>query len=162
MAKNEEAVKANGSNGEEVKKSNKSVLFIIVIALIAGIAGSTYLILHNSTLSKALVEKSQEQQEFQNVALDEFIINLSDTGYRRYLKTSLVLEFNVKEIASEVDKNNYKIRDAIINLLASKSFEDIKTEEGKTKLKKELVEEINQHLVKGKIKNLYWTEFVIQ
>lgn len=162
MAKNEEAVKANGSNGEEVKKSNKSVLFLIVVALIAGIAGSTYLILHNSTLSKALVEKSQEQQEFQNVALDEFIINLSDTGYRRYLKTSLVLEFNVKEIASEVDKNNYKIRDAIINLLASKSFEDIKTEEGKTKLKKELVEEINQHLVKGKIKNLYWTEFVIQ
>jgi flagellar FliL protein len=55
-----------------------------------------------------------------------------------------------------------QLRDVVLLLLSSKTLEEIQGTEGKIILRRELVLRINQVLQKGKIRNLYFTEFVIQ
>jgi flagellar FliL protein len=50
----------------------------------------------------------------------------------------------------------------ILLLLSSKTLEQIQDIDGKIALRNELVSRINQALQQGRIKNLYFTEFVIQ
>ena len=55
-----------------------------------------------------------------------------------------------------------QLRDGILLLLSSKSMEEIQGIEGKIALRSELVMRVNQILKQGKVRNLYFTEFVIQ
>ncbi len=54
------------------------------------------------------------------------------------------------------------MRDAILTLLSTKHYRDIATAEGKTALRQEIKEKVNQLLVNLKAKNIFFTEFVIQ
>ena len=62
----------------------------------------------------------------------------------------------------ELDTKKPAIRDTMISVLSSKTFEEISTAKGKENLKNELVERINESLVDGKIVNLFFTDFAIQ
>lgn len=56
------------------------------------------------------------------------------------------------------------IRDAIIHVLASKKVQDVITNEGKERLKEELIEAINESLSLSEdpVVNIYFLEFIIQ
>jgi flagellar FliL protein len=47
-------------------------------------------------------------------------------------------------------------------LLSSKTFDDIATFRGKTKLRNEITSRLNAFLVPGSIKKVYFVEFVVQ
>jgi flagellar FliL protein len=47
-------------------------------------------------------------------------------------------------------------------ILPTKRFEDINTVQGKKSLRFEVMETINAYLLKGKITNIYFKEFVVQ
>jgi flagellar FliL protein len=47
-------------------------------------------------------------------------------------------------------------------MLSSKTYDDIKTLEGKFQLREEIISILNQHLNSGKIKNVYFTDFIVQ
>jgi flagellar FliL protein len=59
-----------------------------------------------------------------------------------------------------------QIRDAILWLLSSKTSEQLLSQEGKTQLRTELIKALNKVLKKKKlkkpVKNLFFTEFLIQ
>ena len=65
-------------------------------------------------------------------------------------------------IKKELAQRNPQLRDAILLILTSKSFEDIFRPEGKLRLKNELISRINQSLPDAGIRSLYFTEFVVQ
>lgn len=94
--------------------------------------------------------------------LDPFIVNLSDPTGNRYLKVKLALDLSSKALADEVQKKIPRIRDAVLLLLSSKSFNEIASVEGKLKLRSELLHRINQALTKGRVSTLYFTDFVVQ
>ena len=50
----------------------------------------------------------------------------------------------------------------VISLLGSKSFEDVRTIEGKNFLREEILLRVNALLVTGKAKRVFFTEFVVQ
>jgi len=54
------------------------------------------------------------------------------------------------------------LRDIVIGIMSSKTVEEISTTRGKDKLKGELMTGLNEVLVDGYIKNLFFTDFVIQ
>ncbi|CRF47642.1 Flagellar biosynthesis protein FliL, partial [Helicobacter heilmannii] len=54
------------------------------------------------------------------------------------------------------------IKDTIIEILSSKSIEEISTLKGKNKLKEEIRNNINSFLIDGYVKNIFFTDFVIQ
>ncbi len=95
--------------------------------------------------------------------LDQFIVNLlSSGGGKRYLKTSVGLELSIQNMQTELDTKRDVLRDTIITILSSKTFEEVQTAKGKQKLKEELMERLNEFLVDGRVVNVFFTEFVVQ
>ncbi|MBW1708851.1 MAG: flagellar basal body-associated FliL family protein [Deltaproteobacteria bacterium] len=95
-------------------------------------------------------------------SLQPFIVNLVDPNVQRYLKIKLELELNNKIVQSEIDLRMPQIKDSLLILLSSKSFSDIKSVEGKMRLRMEIIGRINSFLSDGRVKNVYFTEFVVQ
>ena len=96
------------------------------------------------------------------VPLDPFVVNLSGTQGKRFLKVAVTLELSSPEVNAEVNENLQKIIDSILILLSSKTFENVYSIQGKFKLKDEITTRINRFLVLGHVKDAYFTEFVIQ
>lgn len=94
--------------------------------------------------------------------LDLFTVNLLSESGRRYLKVEMNLELEGEELAIELEKKKPVLRDIIIRILSSKSLEEISTAKGKESLKEQIVSELNKRVKDGKIKNVYFVDFVVQ
>lgn len=94
--------------------------------------------------------------------LDTFTVNLLSESGRRYLKVEMNLELEGEELSPELDTKKPIFRDIIIRILSSKSLEEISTIKGKEKLKEQIVNDLNMRLKDGKVKNVYFTDFVVQ
>lgn len=93
--------------------------------------------------------------------LPEFVVNLSDPAGKRYLKLGMEVEVNA-DVSREITAQSAKIRDAVIMLLAGKSFTDVSTPEGKILLKAEVAARLNQILGAQRVVRVYFTDFVVQ
>jgi flagellar FliL protein len=107
------------------------------------------------------------------------IVNLIDPTGRRYLRAGIVLEFAPKDLRYYVmtaeekkvflDEFNAEItgilpviNDIIITSLSTQTFESVYTAEGKEKLRKQIMDTINQQLPEQRVIFVYFTEFVVQ
>ncbi len=95
-------------------------------------------------------------------SLDAFIVNIGDGDRDRYLKLKADLELTNDTVAEEIDQRLPQIRDLVISLLGSKSFDDVRSIEGKDLLREEMLRRINALLVTGKARSVFFTEFVVQ
>ena len=98
----------------------------------------------------------------QTFDMDPFVVNLNEPGGKRYLKAKVGLEFVEEEVRLELTARTHQLRDVILLHLTSKSLEDIQSVDGKIELKKALIQRINQVIKKGKVRNIFFTQFVIQ
>ena len=94
--------------------------------------------------------------------LDTFVVNLQEKEGERYLKVSVKLEMDNDVLSRELTNRTPQLRDTIISLLSSKSYEEISSLSGKQVLKSEIKARINRLLNTGKIQRVYFTEFVVQ
>ena len=94
------------------------------------------------------------------IPLETFLVNLSGSRGRKLAKINMELEVNNDEVQEEIDKLKPKIRDIIIIILSSKSYAQVSTKEGKDTLRSEIRDQVNLFLTKGRIKRVYFTEFI--
>ncbi len=94
------------------------------------------------------------------VPLETFIVNLSGSKGRRIAKVNMELELEGEQIQEEIEKRKAQIRDIIIIILSSKTYDDVSAREGKDGLRTEVKDTVNAFLTKGKITNVYFTEFI--
>jgi len=92
----------------------------------------------------------------------QFVVNLLSESGNRFLKVAIDLELSDVKLQPEMDHKKSLIRDIIIRTFSSKTFEEISTLKGKDKLKDEVLEKINENLSDGQVKNIYFTDFVVQ
>ena len=97
----------------------------------------------------------------QVLPLPPITVNLSDPGGRRYLKLGMEVEVNA-DVSEELKAQNARIRDAVIMLLAGKSYADISTPDGKVLLKAEVAARLNQILGAQRVIRVYFTDFVVE
>jgi flagellar FliL protein len=95
-------------------------------------------------------------------SLGTLIVNLADEGGKRYLRVSIELELESPEMTEEVERRMPQVRDSVLMILPTKTFADINTTPGKIALRDELIKAINGIVTTGEVKNLYFTEFVVQ
>jgi flagellar basal body-associated protein FliL len=95
-------------------------------------------------------------------SLDTFVVNIADRERDRYLKLKAELELEKPEMAQELKERLPQIRDLIISLLGGKSFDEVRTIEGKNFLREEMLLRINSLLVTGEVRRIFFTEFVVQ
>ncbi len=96
------------------------------------------------------------------IEIAEFIVNIISEEGRHYVKASLTLELDKEEAVEETNKRMPQIRDAILLLVGNKTFEELHDLQGKKQLKAELVTKINSFLQGGRVKAIYFTDFVVQ
>ena len=96
------------------------------------------------------------------ITLEPFVVNLDESGAKRFLKTRIELETGSPAAKAELETRSAQMRDAIIVLLTSKRLDDLSGYEGKVILKDEIARRLNDLLGKDEIKSVLITEFVIQ
>ena len=94
--------------------------------------------------------------------MDTFIVNLMDNSGRRYLKITIKLELSEEKLAEELTQKMIEIRDNILLLLSSKTYDAIADISGKLRLRTEIISRLNKILTIGKVRKVYFTDFVIQ
>ncbi len=96
------------------------------------------------------------------VNIDEFIVNIISAESSHYVKASFTLELNNDVVREEVERRMPQIRDSILLLLGNKTYDELQDLQGKKQLKAELTSKINAFLVTGRVKSIYFTQFVVQ
>ncbi len=156
------------SEGEEKKGGKKKLLFFVIIGvvLLAGIGGGAYFFLFAKSspppeeLEKEASPPEPEVGPF--LQLDPFIVNLADPTGHRYLRAKITLEFRNDEAFQKANERIPQINDAIIMVLSSKTVEEMLSPEGKLELRLELIRKLNDLLGPNSVKNIYFTQFVVQ
>lgn len=95
-----------------------------------------------------------------------FAANLMTQTGKRYLKTSMQFELDKDEAKAmatkaELDNKLPMLKDVVIEILSSKSIEDVATTKGKSRVKDEIVKRINEFLMDGKVFDVFFVEFVV-
>lgn len=191
MAGKEHEDKEKAPEGEETKKSSKMLLIIIiaVLVLILVIGGVIVALMSGggeesgaSQHKEASAHTEEAPSEGEHAQAEKsggnggeslsevgimfpmeiFTVNLLSESGRRYLKVEMNLEVEGEELVLELESKKPVLRDIIIRILSSKSLEEVSTIKGKETLKSEMVNELNQRIKDGKIKNIYFTDFVVQ
>ena len=97
-------------------------------------------------------------------SLEPFVVNIRDTTDIRYLKVKV--EFEVvsegKEVKAELDPYLPKVRDSILMLLTSKSLQDVQDIPGKNRLRQEIMSSACRIYPRGKVSQVFFTDFVVQ
>lgn len=91
--------------------------------------------------------------------LETFVVNLRGGSY---VRCQIQFEFVGREIPKGFYSRLVPVRDTIIEILARRSAEDLSSENGRTALKSDLKSLVNEALRKEEIKNVYFTQFVVQ
>jgi len=107
-------------------------------------------------------EKGGKEGPAPILPLETFIANLADEGGSRYLKATFQIEFTGTSVPPEVNARLPKIRDLVLTLLSSKTFDDVRTPEGKQQLREEIIARVNQVVERDVVKAVYFTEFIVQ
>jgi flagellar FliL protein len=158
---------------QEKKGSKKKLLILVGLSLVilvagGGLAWKTGLAAKylgerfQNGQSKAKAQEKEKSEIGPIYSLGTFIVNLDDPVRRSYLKMKAELELADEKVSEQVDERLPVLRDGIILLLSSKSFDDIASMEGKGRLRRELLRELGRHLDKGSLRAIYFTEFVVQ
>jgi flagellar FliL protein len=109
------------------------------------------------------------------------IVNLADPGGRRYLRFSAAIEFappeaegdkaaqsgaskdSDKEFQARVRKFTPLIEDAVVTVLSSRSFDEVRAAEGREQSKREIKARVQAGIgATPAVTNVYFTEFVVQ
>jgi len=145
------------------KLSKKLILLVVSIASTVAILIITIIIVIVMTNKPEPKESAPPQDEIGiMVPMRDFLVNLIDYGGRRYLKVTMELEVDKAAVAKEIENKQTILRNYIINVLSSKTFNDIKSVEGKNLLRKNIIIKCNFVLKTGKVLNVYFNDFIIQ
>ena len=167
------AEEAKEQQEESQGKGKKKILIIALVLLIllgaGGAAAYKFLVLDKK--KKEQKEKKAEKivEDIKNIEdlgvqfdVGTFIVNLQDKDADRYLKITIVLDAQDEKVKAELDKRLPQVKDAITTLLFTKTSQDLRTPEGIEQLKEEILKRVNAILPIGGVKNVYFTDFVIQ
>lgn len=154
---------------EKGGKSKKKLLIIIaaVLVLLIG-AGVGVFLFKGGDDMKISPEEEQAKLEMQAkqvgpmVNIESFIVNVLDDQESRYLKAAITFEVTNEEVSMELTQRMPQIKDAILLLIGNKTFSELNDLQGKMQLRAELINKVNGILLKGKVKRIYFTDFVVQ
>jgi len=113
-------------------------------------------------LNKELVEfRKTLQQKPVFYTMNTFNTNL-DGIPRRLIRMEVNLEMLDEEGFEEVISLGAEARDAIVRILNTTIYTDVETVQGKLHLKNRIISQLNGFLDKGVVRNVYFSDFVVQ
>jgi len=149
------------------------IAFALVVALVSYIAVTRVVSPRLMEKKKELEKKKTEMKEQRPqrpkadmigeiYTIDNIIVNPAGSGGERFVKTSVALELGEAKLDQELSKRDVQLRDILIGIFSSKTIEELTNSAKREDLREEVKQRINSLLVGGKIKNVYFTDLVIQ
>lgn len=166
----------NELEGQPKKKFDlaKILGFVMIAGNFLIVGGGAYLTYQNTMGHKPAVlrepaalqqlkaeRESNDQKTAINYTLPPFTVNLAGNP-RRLVRVEMTLEMLDEEGFEEVVQLNPAARDAIVRILNAKEFKDVETIQGKLFLKDQIAVTLNQHLKTGVVKDIFFSDFVVQ
>ena len=136
-------------------KRKKFIWVILALLLAAALGGGAYWYMNRDPAEVA-------HRNRQYMTLPSMTVNLADAGGKRYLRTTITLEYSESKLKEELDTSMYKVKDGILQVLRSTSTSQLQEGPQLDRTKEALLTEINSRLHKGQITALYFEELLVQ
>lgn len=137
------------------------VVIIVAVVVLGGVGAFAFMKTHKG---KGHEKKKVDYVEWK---FDEMLMTLADTEDLHYLKMNMSIEVEYadksKEPAEgEEDKERSKALDVINTVCSGKTLAQLLPEEGKSTLKEEIKDKLNEKLENSKVHEVYLTYFALQ
>ncbi len=166
-----ETTEATEATTEE-KKSSKALLFLGVgFLLLLGLGAGAWMALSGSEGPGIEGEEEAEAEEETRAEvhalfeLEGFVVNLADTEANSFLRIGIELGLEREpEAGHEGDDAvpTARMRDAILAVLSTWESNALLTQDGKAKLKEQLVEILQERVPEMGVQEVYFTDFLVQ
>lgn len=124
-------------------------LILVIVLLISG--GVTYFV---------LAHKASQPEVYIYDPGDFFVTNVSDS--KCLVKADILMELSDKDTNKYLTDNSFKVRDVVVRILRSKSYNDIIRADIQDDIEKEIIDKLSQEYELSGIENVYFNEFVVQ
>ena len=156
-----EAAPAKAGSGKKMM-----VLGLVGVLLLGGGGGAAWFLMggekEEGKHAKEMHGEEHSEDPGPVMELDPFLLNLADRDELRFLKVSIKLELDRPEENTDFQKKVPAIRDALLVLLSSKESQLLRTVNGKRRIREEIMTRVNGVMNRGKISNVFFTDFIIQ
>ncbi len=114
------------------------------------------------TKNKSLQDTPEEKDHRLTHYIKDIIVNPAATAGTRFLNVSFAFDYGREKLKDELEAEDFRLRDAIINLLVTKRIDEIDGADDKELLREQVLTVVNDLLKTGRIRKVYFTNFVIQ
>lgn len=167
--------KEQGEGGEPKKRDlSKLMLPLFAVLNLAVVGGGAFLtykatlaweppVLREPAAAAELEKKNLDVDVSEPVmyTMPGFVVNLAGSP-RRLIKVEMTFEMLDKDGFEEIVRNSPAARDTIVRILNRKTFDDVETIQGKLFLKDQIAVALNQSMKAGVVKDIYFSDFVVQ
>jgi len=141
----------------------KRLLLFLLLAVIVGggLAFGALRFFGSTGAVQAAVPPRSEPVE--NLDLGDKVVNLANGESGRYLRVRAVLEYpREKKLAEEIKARQPALTEKVLNIFRSKKAEEILPVKNQARLKEEILQAVNSELTHGKVRQVYFTDFLVQ
>ena len=144
----------------EINVDVKLILIGLLIFLVA--MGGSYFLM--KSLMAPLMPKEEEHAEALTgnlVEVGEFTTNINDVNGQRFLKVKVAVEVSSEEEKEKITEFLPVIKDGILGIISAKTVADLDVR-NRSNLKAEIKKDLNKKLGGDTIRNIYFTDFIMQ
>lgn len=136
---------------------NKKLLIFVIIGFLLSllIFGATLYF----TVFKNSSEKKVEEIKTFNYDAGEFTTNVGD-GH--FFKGNITIETTDEKEIAKLTEKNAEIRDSILEVIMSQDPDNMTNKEGLAKVKKEIIQKLSKAINSNTLRNIFFTNYVIQ
>lgn len=181
-----EVQKKSGGDAPAPSGPNQKLVFLVLIFNVIAIIGVGAIVyLGNSkrsstvTLADVAAQKdgasthggagagdshgaSKGETKVNHFIKEAFTVNLTGPQGNKYAKVDVEIEVDDDFVKEEIERLRPKIRDFILVVLSSKTSDQIESIDGRNFLREEIRNKINGYLSRGQVKNVFFTQFIVQ
>jgi len=149
------------------KKGKKKLLIVVALVVVLGIGGAVAMLMGGGKKEevKPKADAAAEAAAAKPVyyELPDFLVNLSSpSGKVSFLKMSVTLELRDKEAATVLKDNQPRVVDAFNTYLRELRPQDVQGSAGIYRLRDELMTRINGTIEEGLVKDILFSEIIVQ
>ena len=131
------------------------------LVYMATLGGESPVIKEEKELERFIASREMKTEDPLVFTMDKFTVNLD--GYpRRIIQAEVNLLLLDKDGFEQVIRLGSKGRDSIVRILNGKQFSEVETLQGKLKLKEQISTTLNELMVEGVVKDVYFSEFIVK
>jgi flagellar basal body-associated protein FliL len=152
---------------EGATSKTRSAKLPLVVAMLAVLAVAWWVSVRQHTSEAVMKTDAASPNEAKSlVHLESFVVNLADGNQSAFLKVGI--DLGVGQTGKKqpvIEKGSLllsKIRDVILSVLTTCQSADLLAPDGKGRLKQRLLEALKQQIPELPVKDIYFTEFLVQ